>query len=77
MKPVRFYEACCPVRDRILIEKSAVEYISRELPTVFQVNDNASRENLSGYSVSTDILSLTGHFKLTIIYLMIYTKFLT
>jgi hypothetical protein len=38
--------------------------MSRELPTVFQVSDNASRENLGGYSVSTDILSLTGHFYL-------------
>ncbi|MDR1554197.1 MAG: hypothetical protein LBS69_12185 [Prevotellaceae bacterium] len=46
-------------------------YISRELPMVFQVNDNASRENIGDNYFSTDILSLTGHFKLTITCVMI------
>jgi hypothetical protein len=36
--------------------------MSRELPTVFQVSDNASRENIGGNYFSTNVLSLTGHF---------------
>ncbi|MDR1551922.1 MAG: hypothetical protein LBS69_00450 [Prevotellaceae bacterium] len=36
--------------------------ISRELPTVFHVIGNASRENLGGYYVSTNVLSIAGHF---------------
>ncbi|MDR1552990.1 MAG: hypothetical protein LBS69_05955 [Prevotellaceae bacterium] len=43
-----------------MVEKSAVEYISRELPTVFHVIDNASRENIGGNYVSINVLSLTG-----------------
>jgi hypothetical protein len=34
--------------------------MSRELPAVFNVIDNASREPLDGDYLSTDILSLTG-----------------
>ncbi|MDR1553743.1 MAG: hypothetical protein LBS69_09830 [Prevotellaceae bacterium] len=45
--------------------------MSRELPTMFQVSDNASRENLSGYYVSTYILSLTGHFYLQLFCLIL------
>ncbi|MDR2653046.1 MAG: hypothetical protein LBC68_12185 [Prevotellaceae bacterium] len=35
---------CCPVRDRMLVERNAVSYISREFPTVFHVIGSASRE---------------------------------
>ncbi|MDR1552816.1 MAG: hypothetical protein LBS69_05070 [Prevotellaceae bacterium] len=61
-KPVRFDDACCPVRDRILVEKNADTCMARELPTGFHVIGNASHENLGGYYVSTNVLSLTGHF---------------
>jgi hypothetical protein len=36
--------------------------MARELPTGFHVIGNASHENLGGYYVSTNVLSLTGHF---------------
>ncbi|MDR1552670.1 MAG: hypothetical protein LBS69_04305 [Prevotellaceae bacterium] len=58
----RFGNNDCPVRDRILVERNADTCMARELPTVFHVIDNASRENLGGYYDSTNILSLTGHF---------------
>ncbi|MDR1552348.1 MAG: hypothetical protein LBS69_02640, partial [Prevotellaceae bacterium] len=45
-KPVRFDDACCPVRDRILVERNADTCMSRELPTVFHVIGSASRENI-------------------------------
>ncbi|MDR1553459.1 MAG: hypothetical protein LBS69_08370 [Prevotellaceae bacterium] len=45
--------------------------MSRELPTVFHIIGRASRENIGGNYLSTDILSLTGHFKLTITCVMI------
>ncbi|MDR1554281.1 MAG: hypothetical protein LBS69_12605 [Prevotellaceae bacterium] len=59
----RFENNGC-VSDRTLAERNADRCTSRELPTVFQVSGNASRENLGGYYVSTCILSLTGHFYL-------------
>jgi hypothetical protein len=48
----------CPVRDRMLVEQGKPSCISRELPTVFQVSDGASRELLGGDCVSTDIFRL-------------------
>jgi hypothetical protein len=54
----------CPVRDKIFIEKNTVAYTSRELPAMFHVIGNASRETLDGDYVATDILSLTGQASL-------------
>ncbi|MDR2651382.1 MAG: hypothetical protein LBC68_03580 [Prevotellaceae bacterium] len=39
----------------MLVERSAIAYMSRELPTVFQVSDSAPREKLGGDCVSTNI----------------------
>jgi hypothetical protein len=38
----------CPVRDRMLVERGKQFCNSRELQTVFQVSDGASRETLGG-----------------------------
>ncbi|MDR1553175.1 MAG: hypothetical protein LBS69_06915, partial [Prevotellaceae bacterium] len=60
---IRFYKGLfvfgCP-SDKV--RRNSDTCMSRELPTVFHVIDSASRENIGGNYVSTDILSLTGHF---------------